>query len=140
MNDLQPTDEPDDAPLDDEVPHVVGAVLWVVQLLLALLAAIVAFVGIVALQIGLGRLGIDGVIADVVMYATMPGIFVAAGVTWTAVERLQQRRLRAVLLPASKPGPAGLSAGTSPTGVPVQMDRAFSQAVEKAASRPSQHP
>jgi hypothetical protein len=123
MNERLSTGGPDDPPLDDELPHAVGAVLWVAKLFLAVLAAVVCFAGVVMLQIVLGDLGIEGVIADVVMYVTIFGIFVAAGVTWTRVERLQERRLRAVLLPTSKPGPAGLSAGASPTGVPVQVDR-----------------
>jgi hypothetical protein len=105
----------------EDLPRGVDAGLRASKILVAVVAAISYFVALMAVLGLLRRLGLPGGLIDVVMYLAIPGLFLFAGATAIWMERLQERRLRAALLPTTQPSSGGLSAGGSPTGVPVQV-------------------
>jgi hypothetical protein len=105
----------------EDLPRGVDAGLRASKILVAVVAAIAYFVALMAALGLLRRLGLPGGLIDVVMYLAIPGLFLFAGAAAIWMERLQERRLRAALLPTAQPSSGGLSAGGSPTGVPVQV-------------------
>lgn len=119
-------DEPPTAsttPNLDDVPRGLRLLLRASMLLAGAFAAVLSFVLLLLTLAVLHRLGLDGAIANMLMLLLSPGVIVAGIVAAVRMERLQERRLQASLVPRA-PRATALSGADTSTAVPTSTSAA----------------
>jgi hypothetical protein len=102
----------------DELPRGLRLLLRLSVLVAGAGAAVVSFVVLLLSLAVLHKLGLDGAVANMLMLLLSPGVIVAGIVAARRVERFQERRLQASLVPPALEA-ATLSGTDTSTAVPA---------------------
>jgi hypothetical protein len=122
-----PPDPPSTTPQLDDVPRGLRLMMRASVVIAGAGTAVVSFVLLMVILGVLNRIGVDGAIANMLMFLGAPGVIVAGVGAAMRMERLQERRLQASLMPpalaASTLSGTGTSAAIPATGTFVAVDR-----------------
>ncbi len=105
--------DPSQTPQLDDVPRGLRLMMRVSMVIAGAGTAVVSFVLLMVVVGVLNRMGINGAIANMLMFLGAPGVIVAGVGAAIRMERLQERRLQASLMPPALEASTLSGAGTS---------------------------